>query len=104
MFLAQMRGGKFEMARKVHQDMDPKADEGRWWLKILAITLVGALWITAAIAYLVDPAKGLGLVKLAVWALVAEQVMTPMLSPRYWKSYTGIGVGFAFYFLVLHLI
>ena len=52
LFANQMRQGRFHMAKKVHQDMDPAASNRRWWIKIGAVTAVGVLWLAGGIGYL----------------------------------------------------
>ncbi|WP_164016396.1 hypothetical protein [Pyxidicoccus trucidator] len=99
-FAHQMRNGRFDMAKKVHQDMDPTASDQRWWIKIGAVTAVGALWLTGGIGYLLDRAWGLPLVKVALVSFLVEQLITPVLGPRHWKAYTGVVLGVALPLLI----
>jgi hypothetical protein len=99
-FAHQMRNGRFEMAKKVHQDMDPTASNRRWWIKIGAVAGVGALWLAAAMGYLLDAARGTTLVKVALGAFLVEQLITPILGPRHWKAYTGVLLGVALPLLI----
>jgi len=99
-FAHQMRNGRFEMAKKVHQDMDPTASNRRWWIKIGSVAGVGALWLAAAMGYLLDASRGTALVKVALGAFLVEQLITPVLGPRHWKAYTGVLLGVALPLLI----
>jgi|GEM_PF-5248837 len=80
-FAHQMRNGRFDMAKKVHQDMDPAASNPRWWIKIGSVTAVGVLWLAGGIGYLLDKAWGLPLVKVALVSFLVEQLI-PRLAVR----------------------
>lgn len=94
-FAHQMRNGRFDMAKKVHQDMAPAASNPRWWIKIGSVTAVGVLWLAGGIGYLLDKAWGLPLVKVALVSFLVEQLITPVLGPKHWKAYTGVVLGVA---------
>jgi hypothetical protein len=103
-FANQMRKGRFEAAKKVHQDMDPAASNRRWWIKIGAVTVVGALWLVGGISYLAKAGSGENLVKLGLLSFTAEQLLTPFLAPRHWKAYTGVGLGVALPLIIWTLL
>ncbi|NMO18030.1 hypothetical protein HPC49_10235 [Pyxidicoccus fallax] len=94
-FAHQMRNGRFDAAKKVHQDMDPTASNRRWWIKVGSITAVGALWLAAGVSYLLDSNQAMNLVKVGLGAFLVEQLLTPILGPKHWKAYTGVVLGVA---------
>ncbi|MDC7223787.1 MAG: hypothetical protein PQJ60_08610 [Spirochaetales bacterium] len=103
-FLVQMGMNNFEGAKKVHQDMDPAGADWKWWIKIIGVTLVGIIWVSGAFLYLFNREAGVLCISIGLWTVVAEQVLTMLLSLKYWKSYTGIAVGLVFFFGISYLI
>ena len=99
-FGGQMSAGRFGPVKALHQDLSPEASQAVWWGKNVALGLIGALWLAAGMLHASGapgaPKWGLA----AAVAIAVEQLCMPLVSPRHWKSYTGVLVGVGLALLV----
>src|SRR4051812_7084569 len=93
----------FGAIKRLHQDLGPSASNGAWWFKSCALGAIGAGWLLTLALRLGSSGFSALALKLAAASIVAEQLVMPLLTPRHWKSYTGVLVGVALAALLLGL-
>lgn len=89
----EMAQGRFDRIKALHRDLSPDASNGAWWLKNVALGLVGVLWVADGVALGLRSEVAGALTIAAAVAIAVEQLAMPLLSPGHWKSYTGVLVG-----------
>ncbi len=78
---------------KLHQDLAPTASRGAWRYKNLALGVIGAGWILTAALRVLRPETSSGWLVASAAAILLEQLSMPALSPRHWKSWSGVFIG-----------